>query len=142
MSAAAISNLEKPTLLTWDVNSDLGNAIRTAETNASKLINDLDSVLLHYPDYGSNLMKQAKVSPDGWLQMVYQLAYYRHYGKSCPTYESASTRKFTAGRTETVRSCSVETVAFTKAWEDKDIKVNENVHAAAVCSSLLTSIHM
>jgi hypothetical protein len=123
MSAAAISNLEQPKLLTWEVNSILGDAIRTAEENAAKLIADLDSVLLHYPEYGSNLMKEAKVSPDGWLQMAYQLAYYRHYGKSCPTYESASTRKFITGRTETVRSCSVETVAFTKAWEDKDVKV-------------------
>jgi hypothetical protein len=131
MSAAAISNLEKPKLLTWEVNSNLGDAIRTAETNASKLIDDLDSVLLHYHEYGSSFMKQAKVSPDGWLQMVYQLAYYRHYGKSCPTYESASTRKFIAGRTETVRSCSVETVAFTKAWEDRDVKVNNEIF----CSS-------
>lgn len=123
MSDAAISNLEQPKLLTWEVSSSLGDAIRTAEQNAAKLINDLDSVLLHYNDYGSTMMKEAKVSPDGWLQMVYQLAYYRHYGKSCPTYESASTRKFLTGRTETVRSCSVETVAFTKAWEDKDVKV-------------------
>lgn len=123
MSDAAITNLEKPALLTWQVSSKLGDAIRTAEQNASTLIDDLDSVLLHYPEYGSNLMKQAKVSPDGWLQMVYQLAYFKHYGTHCPTYESASTRKFIAGRTETVRTCSTETVAFTKAWQDKDVKV-------------------
>ncbi|CAO3623491.1 unnamed protein product [Mucor hiemalis] len=127
MSTAAISNLEQPKLLTWEVSTKLGDAIRTAEKNASNLINDLDSVLLHYGGYGSNKMKEAKVSPDGWLQMAYQLAYYRHYGKSCPTYESASTRKFIAGRTETVRTCSVETVAFTKAWEDKDVKISEKL---------------
>ncbi|KAI7890266.1 acyltransferase ChoActase/COT/CPT [Mucor mucedo] len=127
MSAAAISNLEKPKVLQWQVSHELGNAIRTAEKNASTLISDLDSVLLHYGGYGSNMMKEAKVSPDGWLQMVYQLAYYRHYGKSCPTYESASTRKFRAGRTETVRTCSTDTVAFTKAWEDKDIKMADKL---------------
>ncbi|RCH98378.1 hypothetical protein CU098_007392 [Rhizopus stolonifer] len=123
MSAASISNLEKPELLTWHVSTQLGQAIREAETNASKLIADLDSVLLHYHEYGSQFMKEAKVSPDAWIQMAYQLAYYRHYGKPCPTYESASTRKFIAGRTETVRSCSVESVAFTKAWENKDVKM-------------------
>lgn len=122
-SDSGVSNLQQPQLLTWDVSAKLGEAIKTAEENAANLIQDLDSVLLHYEGYGSNFMKEAKVSPDGWLQMVYQLAYYRHYGKSCPTYESASTRKFIAGRTETVRSCSVESVAFTKAWEDKDVKV-------------------
>ena len=83
----------------------------------------MDSLLLQYSGYGSNFMKKAKSSPDGWMQMVYQLAYYRQYGKPCPTYESASTRKFLTGRTETVRSCSVDTVAFTKAWDDKDVKV-------------------
>ncbi|GAA5809971.1 hypothetical protein MFLAVUS_003386 [Mucor flavus] len=127
MSAGAISNLQKPKLLNWQVSSSLGQQIQTAEKNAAALISDLDSVLLHYEGYGSNKMKQAKVSPDGWLQMVYQLAYYRQYGKSCPTYESASTRKFRAGRTETVRSCSVETVDFTKAWDDKDINMSKKL---------------
>ena len=116
-------SLEKPRLLTWDISSSLAKAIQTAEHNATQLIDDLDSVLLHYSQYGSAFMKQAKVSPDAWLQMAYQLAYYRHYGTPCPTYESASTRKFIAGRTETVRSCSVESVQFTQAWEDKDVKV-------------------
>ncbi|KAG0184691.1 Carnitine O-acetyltransferase mitochondrial [Apophysomyces sp. BC1034] len=123
VSLAGVSQLQKPTYLGWELSGDLHAKLNEAESNAKKLIGDLDSVLLHYNDYGSNFMKQAKVSPDGWLQMVYQLAYYRHYGKSCPTYESASTRKFLTGRTETVRSCSVETVAFTKAWEDKDVKM-------------------
>ncbi|KAI8976791.1 hypothetical protein BDB01DRAFT_844408 [Pilobolus umbonatus] len=84
-------------------------------------------VLLHYNEYGSSFMKKAKVSPDAWLQMVYQLAYYRQYGKPCPTYESASTRKFLTGRTETVRSCSAETLAFTKAWDNKDVKMTDKL---------------
>lgn len=126
--------LAQPKLLTWELSSSVQDAIHTAEDNASKLIQDLDSVLLHYHNYGSNFMKAAKVSPDAWLQMAYQLAYYRHYGKPCPTYESASTRKFLTGRTETVRSCSVETVAFTKAWDDKDVKVKKKkVKVNALC---------
>lgn len=112
-----------PTWLAWDITSDVSAALETARENAAKLIIDLDSVLLHYNDYGSNFIKSAKVSPDGWMQMAYQLAYYRQYGKPCPTYESASTRKFLTGRTETVRSCSADSVAFTKAWDDRDIKV-------------------
>ncbi|CAO3680421.1 unnamed protein product [Rhizopus stolonifer] len=117
-------NLAAPTRLIWDLSSRVQEAIRTAETNASKLIQDLDSVLLVYDDYGTDEMKKAKISPDGWLQMAFQLAYHRQYGQPCPTYESASTRKFLKGRTETVRSCSVESVAFTKAWDDKDIKMS------------------
>lgn len=55
--------------------------------------------------------------------MALQLAYYRRQGGPCPTYESASTRGFLHGRTETVRSCSIDSVAFTKAFDDKDFKV-------------------
>lgn len=58
------------------------------------------------------------------MQMIYQLSYYRTYGRSTPTYESASVRAFKHGRTETVRSCSVESVKFTEAWEDKHVAVS------------------
>lgn len=56
--------------------------------------------------------------------MVLQLAYYRHYGTWTPTYESASTRLFLGGRTETVRSCSVDSVAFVKGFESKAADVS------------------
>ncbi|KAI9269130.1 acyltransferase ChoActase/COT/CPT [Phascolomyces articulosus] len=116
-----------PTWLSWDITPSISDALKTAQSNAAKLINDIDSVLLHYHGYGSNLMKKAKVSPDGWMQMAFQLAYFRQHGKSVPTYEAASTRKFLTGRTETVRTLSVDTVAFTKAWEDDSVKMEDKL---------------
>ncbi|KAI7868608.1 acyltransferase ChoActase/COT/CPT [Spinellus fusiger] len=121
------TQLPEPTLLRWDISNGTKEKIQTAQKNADLLIQDYDSVLLHYDAYGSDFMKKAKISPDGWLQMAYQVAYYRLYGHPCPTYESSSTRKFLTGRTETVRSCSVESVAFTKAWEDKDAKMTHKL---------------
>ena len=50
--------------------------------------------------------------------MMIQLAYYKFYNVNRPTYESASTRKFQLGRTETCRSVSEESVAWCKAMED------------------------
>lgn len=47
-----------------------------------------------------------------------QLAYYRDQGKPCATYESASTRMFKLGRTDTIRSCTEASVAFCKAMQD------------------------
>ncbi|KAI8098579.1 acyltransferase ChoActase/COT/CPT [Halteromyces radiatus] len=124
-------NLAPPRHLTWSIdnnNSDsIKQALQAAEANSKKSIDDLDCVMLHNRDYGSDFMKRAKISPDSWMQMVFQLAYYRHYGQPCPTYESASTRKFLTGRTETVRSCSEESVAFTKTWEDKDTTMVEKL---------------
>ena len=51
--------------------------------------------------------------------MAMQLAYYRHTGgEVCGTYESIMTRPFLHGRTEVGRSCSVDSLAFSKAMVD------------------------
>ncbi|RUS17363.1 hypothetical protein BC937DRAFT_90074 [Endogone sp. FLAS-F59071] len=118
-AGATSASLAAPKHLLWDVDATTVEAIRVAEENARKAIDNTDSVLLHYGDYGSDFLKKVKVSPDSFMQMVYQLSYYRTYGRSTPTYESASVRAFKHGRTETVRSCSVESVKFTETWEDK-----------------------
>ncbi|KAJ2957227.1 hypothetical protein NQZ79_g7048 [Umbelopsis isabellina] len=119
--------LSPPKHLMWNIDSSVGDALKMAENNASKMIDNLASVLLHYNEFGSDFLKRVKCSPDGFLQMSYQLAYYRQHGEPCATYESASTRLFKLGRTETVRSCSVDTVAFTKAWDDKDVKLADKI---------------
>ncbi|KAG0257244.1 hypothetical protein BG011_004066 [Mortierella polycephala] len=101
------------------VNDEIKETIKQAEVNAKKMIDNVDSCLIHFNEYGSNWLKSVKCSPDAYLQMVLQLAYYRHYGTWTPTYESASTRLFLGGRTETVRSCSLDSVAFVKGFESK-----------------------
>ncbi|KAG5455762.1 MAG: Choline/Carnitine o-acyltransferase-domain-containing protein [Olpidium bornovanus] len=50
--------------------------------------------------------------------MAIQLAYYRLFMVPCPTYETASTRVFRHGRTETVRVCSVDSVKFTESFDN------------------------
>ena len=65
-------------------------------------------------------------------------------GKFSLTYEASMTRLFVAGRTETVRSCTVEAAAFVKAMEDPHSTVR--VHARlgpmleCVCSTC-TYVH-
>ncbi|KAF9174519.1 Carnitine O-acetyltransferase mitochondrial [Mortierella sp. AD010] len=107
------------------VNDEIKDTIKKAEVNAKKFIENVDSCLIHFNEYGSNWLKSIKCSPDAYVQMVLQLAYYRHYGTWTPTYESASTRLFLGGRTETVRSCSVDSVAFVKGFESKSADTTE-----------------
>lgn len=45
------------------------------------------------------------------------MASYRQSGKFVPTYESCSTAAFKHGRTETLRPCTVATVACSEAFE-------------------------
>ncbi|SPC63476.1 probable carnitine O-acetyltransferase, mitochondrial precursor [Ustilago sp. UG-2017b] len=97
---------------------------KTVEAKIEESIKDFDSLMgrhdlsvLDFQGYGKGAIKKFKCSPDAWVQMVIQLAYYKMYGKPCPTYESAQTRKFKWGRTETIRSASIESKAFCEAME-------------------------
>ena len=49
---------------------------------------------------------KAGLSPDSYIQMAMQLAYYRIYGRFTSTYETQQTRAFLHGRTGTVRACA------------------------------------
>ncbi|KAK5112242.1 hypothetical protein LTR62_004403 [Meristemomyces frigidus] len=81
-----------------------------------------------YQGYGKGLIKKFKCSPDAYVQMLIQLAYHKFYGKNRPTYESAATRKFQQGRTETCRSVSDESVAFCSMMADPNA-TNEECRA-------------
>lgn len=58
---------------------------------------------------------RARCSPDALVQMALQVAARRYFGRPVLTYESASTRRFHLGRTDTIRSCSAEAQAFVDA---------------------------
>ena len=45
------------------------------------------------------------------------MAYHRMFGCTAPTYESCSTAAFKHGRTETIRSATVATVACSEAFD-------------------------
>ena len=66
----------------------------------------------------------AKCSPDAYLQMVIQLAYFKTHKKVVPTYETASTRQFLHGRTDTIRTLSVESKLFVEGMESESLTVN------------------
>ncbi|KAJ2421496.1 Carnitine O-acetyltransferase mitochondrial [Coemansia sp. RSA 2531] len=59
-----------------------------------------------------------KVSPDAFVQMAMQLAYYRKYRHVPPTYESASTKSYSRGRTETSRSVSQHSLEWCQMMVD------------------------
>lgn len=59
--------------------------------------------------------------------MALQLAYFRDYGKFSLTYEASMTRLYNEGRTETFRSCTIESSAWVNAMEDKNSNAVERV---------------
>ena len=53
-------------------------------------------------------------SPDAFVQMAYQAAYYGLYGRIECVYEPAMTKSFLHGRTEAIRTVQPHTVEFIK----------------------------
>jgi len=115
------SNLPEPEEIKFHLNSNVQSAITKSEKRFDELVTEFDLRVMLYQGYGSDIIKTFKSSPDAWAQMMIQLAYYKFYGVSRPTYESAATRKFQLGRTETCRSVSDESVAWCKAMEDPSV---------------------
>lgn len=56
----------------------------------------------------SALCAEHGFSPDAFVQMAYQAAYYSLYGRVESTYEPAMTKAFLHGRTEAIRSVTPE----------------------------------
>lgn len=121
------SNLPEPRPVTFHVNAELRDEIATANKEFNATISAHELRVQAFQAYGKGLVKKFKCSPDAYVQMIIQLAYFKMYGKNRPTYESASTRKYQQGRTETTRSVSDESVAFCKAYADPSVPREEVV---------------
>ncbi|KAM5459182.1 Carnitine O-acetyltransferase mitochondrial [Microsporum canis] len=121
------SNLPEPQPINFELNPSVLKDIATATQDFETVINKHELRVQAFQAYGKGLIKKFKCSPDAYVQMLIQLAYFKMYGKNRPTYESASTRKFKLGRTETTRSVSDDSVAFCKAQADPSVSREELV---------------
>uniref|UniRef100_A0A1A9V5B4 carnitine O-palmitoyltransferase n=1 Tax=Glossina austeni TaxID=7395 RepID=A0A1A9V5B4_GLOAU len=115
-----------PVHLSWALEPCL-DRIEEAALAANKLINDIDLRILVHNQYGKGFMKKCRLSPDAYIQMALQLAYYRDAGRFSLTYEASMTRLFREGRTETVRPCTIESAAWVKAMDDTTKTIAERV---------------
>ncbi|KAJ6636276.1 Carnitine O-palmitoyltransferase 1, liver isoform [Pseudolycoriella hygida] len=116
-----------PTRIQWSFNEALLKTIDDAYADGLKLVEDVDYKVLFHNAFGKGFIKSCRVSPDAYIQMALQLAYYRDYGKFSLTYEASMTRLYKHGRTETVRSCTIESSAWVMAMEDKNSDTCERV---------------
>jgi len=115
--------------ITWALPRPCEEAIHTAFTNVSALIADLDLRVTTYNKYGKGFMKKCNVSPDAFIQMAMQLAYFKDAGKFHATYEASMTRLYKHGRTETVRPVSKDSVAFVKCMLDPSAAPEDKLKA-------------
>ncbi|KAG6332102.1 hypothetical protein ID866_6989, partial [Astraeus odoratus] len=105
-------------------------AIVDATCRAEKLVTDSDHNVLYFTEFGGDEMQRvSKHSPDAFVQLAMQLAYYRLHGRTTPVYETALTRAFEHGRTETIRSLTRESFMFVRAcgsWKYRPIQGDDS----------------
>jgi carnitine O-acetyltransferase len=123
-----------PKKLEWTLTPEIRVGIKYAETRLSDLICQNDCQALEFKGYGKNFITSHGFSPDAFVQMAFQAAYFGLYGSSvllnrtrycvlyyAPTgriectYEPAMTKAFLHGRTEAIRTVQKPSVHFTKA---------------------------
>lgn len=118
---------QHPQLLNFDIDPVTRSNISSAKSSFNRTMSTFHHEVFQYFGYGKGLIKTFKVSPDAYVQMMMQLAYFKLTGKVRPTYESAATRKFLKGRTETGRTVSVESKNFVETWTNPNSTVADKV---------------
>ncbi|EFQ98786.1 carnitine O-palmitoyltransferase 2 [Nannizzia gypsea CBS 118893] len=108
-----------PHKLEWEMGPELSTALRFAESHLADLLRQHEFEALDFAGYGKNFITSMGFSPDAFVQMAFQAAYYGLYGRIETTYEPAMTKFFLHGRTEAIRTVSAESTEFVKTfWGD------------------------
>ncbi|MDJ0675826.1 MAG: choline/carnitine O-acyltransferase [Calothrix sp. MO_167.B42] len=102
------------TKLEWKLSPEIEQLIQSAQTQVDSFIAAHETLVLDFQEFGRNFIKQQRLSPDGVVQMAFQLAYFRLHHKIDCVYESIHTRRFKYGRTEAMRSLTSESLELAK----------------------------
>nr|POE93045.1 putative mitochondrial carnitine o-acetyltransferase [Quercus suber] len=105
-----------PHKLEWDMVPELATSLRFAETRLADLIQQNEFQTLEFGAYGKNFITSMGFSPDAFVQMAYQAAYYGMYGRMESVYEPAMTKVYFHGRTEAVRAVTHESSDFARIF--------------------------
>ncbi|KAE8740665.1 hypothetical protein FOCC_FOCC013813 [Frankliniella occidentalis] len=87
-----------------------------------------------FSSYGKAYTVKNRIHPDTFVQMALQLTYFSMHQKLAPCYETATTRAFYNGRTETLRPCTVELGEWIKAMVEKEMKADEKLRLLKIAA--------
>ncbi|GLD95982.1 hypothetical protein PINS_up004660 [Pythium insidiosum] len=117
----SLSFLPPPELLKWKLTDAIQQKIADAVASFEDKAQALRTMIIRNKKYGKASLKAVKLFPDTFVQMAIQLAGYKLYKEVVPTYESAHTRMFQEGRTETIRTVTVEVKEWLEAMQDASV---------------------
>ncbi|KAH9470969.1 hypothetical protein Pst134EA_004879 [Puccinia striiformis f. sp. tritici] len=107
--------------LEWVTDQRISQFIQDCKSTVEAISKDSDCDLLIFDKYGTDYIKRSvRHSPDAYIQMAIQLAWFRQVGTVVSTYETGLTRLFKHGRTETIRTLSSKSYAWVKAMDSEE----------------------
>nr|VZI47521.1 unnamed protein product [Spirometra erinaceieuropaei] len=112
-----------PIRLHWKIPEQCISVIESSYSIARDLADSVDLVVKRFESFGKRIPKLFGLSPDSFVQMALQLAYFMEKKRFCLTYESSMVRMFREGRTDTVRSCSSASCEFVEGFLDPNLPV-------------------
>lgn len=124
---APLVPLPMPKKLYFYIDKDIKRDIEHAKQNLDILINDLDVNVFNFKKFGKELPKKHKMSPNSFVQVALQLAYYRVHNELCAACDIASQRMFRGGRTEYIRSPTNQTLKFVVAISNPSVTREEKL---------------
>nr|XP_020460786.1 choline O-acetyltransferase-like isoform X2 [Monopterus albus] len=117
--ASSIRELPPPRRLLWKYNPHIQGLLEASRERLKRLVNNLDMDVFKFKAYGKEFIKNQKMSPDAFIQVALQLAFYKCNKRLVSTYESASIRRFQDGRVDNIRSATLEALAFVQSMTDE-----------------------
>uniref|UniRef100_A0A8C5FEK3 Carnitine O-octanoyltransferase n=1 Tax=Gadus morhua TaxID=8049 RepID=A0A8C5FEK3_GADMO len=124
-----VRDISLPEELLFRLDDRVRHDVQLAKQHFLETANNLQVVCCAFTSFGKYAIKQRKLHPDTFVQLAMQLAYYRKHGRPGSCYETAMTRRFYHGRTETMRPCTQEAVLWCQAMTDPTCTVS-----ACVCA--------
>uniref|UniRef100_A0A8C3YBG5 Peroxisomal carnitine O-octanoyltransferase n=1 Tax=Catagonus wagneri TaxID=51154 RepID=A0A8C3YBG5_9CETA len=123
-----VREIPLPEELVFTVDKKVLNDINQAKAQYFMQASDLQLLVYAFTSFGKELTKKKQLHPDTFIQLALQLGYYRLHGRPGCCYETAMTRYFYHGRTETMRSCTAEAVSWCQSMQDPSTSLSERQH--------------
>ncbi|VDN06651.1 unnamed protein product [Thelazia callipaeda] len=116
----ATGSIEPTSPIHFSIPDEKKELILDSKKNINHIASDTDVKVYTFDHFGKEFIKKLGISPDSFIQIAMQVAYYRIYGKLACTSEIATLRKFTDGRTAIIRLPNFHTAMFTVDITDPD----------------------
>lgn len=114
--------LPSPEPLHWKLSPSISSTVQNAERSFGNRASLFCPYVVRFKQFGKTKLKTIQVPPDTFVQLSLQHCAFCLFKELLSTYESGHTRYFFHGRTETIRTCTIEVMKWLHAMNNKENK--------------------